>query len=371
MSLSFIELSAKNLHQNIQFFRDTLSPQTKIAVVVKANAYGHGQNDVVKIIEKDVDYFQVDDLQELELLRKVSHKPTFVFGYVAKDELARVAALDGILCIYDTERLILLNVIGETMHKKIKVHIKIDAHLGRQGLFLEEIEAFLEQAKKCPHVVIDGAYAHFANIEDTTDFSHAQKQIKTYHEALKIFTAHGFPNIQTHIASTAGILTYEKNQGIHTIVRLGIGLYGLWPSPALKQSGKITPVLRWVTHVAQVKTMPVGHSIGYGLTYITKKSTKIAVIPQGYSDGYDRGLSNKGEVLIRGTRCPVLGRVAMNMFVVDVTHLEDVEQEDEVVLLGTQGKEKITAEEMAAKIDTINYEVTTRISPLLKRRVLE
>lgn len=371
MPLSFIELSTKNLRSNVQFFRDTLSPQTKIAAVVKANAYGHGQNEVAQIIEKQVDYFQVDDLQELELLRKVSHKPTFVFGYVAKDELARAAALDGILCIYDTERLHLLNAIGDTMQKKIKIHIKIDAHLGRQGLLLEEVTPFLAAVKKCPHILLDGAYAHFANIEDTTDFSHAQKQIDTYHIAVKIIKENGFANIQTHIAATSGILAYEKEKGLHTVARLGIGIYGLWPSAALQQSNKITPVLRWVTRVAQIKTLPAGHSIGYGLTYITKKPTKIAVIPQGYSDGYDRGFSNKGEVLIRATRCPVLGRVAMNMFVVDVSHLDDAEQEDEVVLLGTQGKEEITAEEMAAKIDTINYEVTTRISPLLKRKVLE
>lgn len=370
MPLSFIEISAKNMRSNVQFFRDTIHPHTKIAAVIKANAYGHGQNDIAQIIEKDVDYFQVDDLQELALLRKVSQKPTFVFGYVAKNELARTVALDGILCIYDTERLHLLNTISNTMQKKIKVHLKIDAHLGRQGLLLNDIPAFLEKVKKCPYIILDGAYAHFANIEDTTDFSYAQKQIDTYHTAIKVIKESGFPQIHTHISATSGILAYEKNHGYNTIVRLGIGMYGMWPSFALALTNKITPVLRWVTHIAQVKTLPAGHSIGYGLTCITKQTTKIAVIPQGYSDGYDRGLSNKGEVLIRGTRCPVLGRVAMNMFVVDVSHLEDVEQEDEVVLLGQQGKEEITAEAMAAKIDTINYEVTTRISPLLKRKIL-
>lgn len=371
MPLSFIEISAKNVRSNVQFFRDTIHPQTKIAAVIKANAYGHGQNDIAQIIEKQVDYFQVDDLQELELLRKVSQKPTFVFGYVAKDELARATALDGILCIYNTERLHLLNAIGGTMQKKIKVHIKIDAHLGRQGVLLSDIPLFLEEIKKCRNIILDGAYAHFANIEDTTDFSHAQKQLDIYHEAVKIIKKSGFSQIHTHISATSGILAYEKNHGYNTIVRLGIGMYGLWPSSALALTNKITPVLRWVTHIAQVKTLPAGHSIGYGLTYVTKQPTKIAVIPQGYSDGYDRGLSNKGEVLIRGTRCSVLGRVAMNMFVVDVSHLEDAEQEDEVVLLGTQGKEEITAEELAAKTDTINYEVTTRISPLLKRKILK
>ena len=170
-------------------------------------------------------------------------------------------------------------------------------------------------------------------------------------------------------------MAYEHAGGTSDLVRPGIGLYGMWPSDDLKERlGKeglvLKPVLRWVTHIAQVKTLPAGHPVGYGLTFVTSKPTKIAVIPQGYSDGYDRGLSNKGEVLIGGTRCPVLGRVAMNMFVADVSHLESVNREDEVVLLGAQRGERITAEEIAGRLDTINYEITTRISPLLPRIIV-
>ena len=181
--------------------------------------------------------------------------------------------------------------------------------------------------------------------------------------------------MKTHISSTAGTFVYEKNFGINSLVRIGLGLYGMWPSLVIshEQSAngiKLMPVMRWVTHVAQVKTVPKDYPIGYGLTYVTPKETKIAVIPQGYSDGHDRGLSNCGEVLIRGTRCKVLGRVAMNMFVVDVSHLDVVKSEDEVVLLGSQKNEKISAEEIAEKINTINYEVTTRVSSLLPRIVV-
>ena len=133
---------------------------------------------------------------------------------------------------------------------------------------------------------------------------------------------------------------------------------------------ELKPVLSWKTKIAEVKTLPAGHTIGYGLTYMAYDEIKIAVIPQGYADGLDRGLSNKGEVLIKGTRCKILGRVAMNMCVVDVTHLPNVKIEDEVVILGIQGKEQIGAEDMAGKIDTINYEVTTRISALLPRVIV-
>jgi alanine racemase len=213
------------------------------------------------------------------------------------------------------------------------------------------------------------------NIEDTSDFSHAKKQIDAFQGAVADFRANEYPDVKTHLSASSGIMVYETDGGESDLVRPGIGLYGMWPSDDLKarfsrDAFELKPILRWVTHVAQVKTLPAGHSIGYGLTYVTKAPTKVAVVPQGYSDGYDRGLSNVGEVLIGGARCRVLGRIAMNMFVVDVSHLESVCREDEVVLLGEQGGERITAEEIAEKLGTINYEVTTRISPLLPRVIV-
>ena len=219
-----------------------------------------------------------------------------------------------------------------------------------------------------------GIYAHFANIEDTSDFSHAQKQIREYQEALKLTDAFGFKNLQTHISATSGILIYEKETGKNSLVRLGIGVYGLWPSERLgllyRNKMELKPVLSWKTKVAQIKVLPKGRTIGYGLTYKTRKKTKIAIIPVGYADGLDRGLSNKGEVLISGARCKIIGRISMNMFTVDVSNLPKVEIEDEVIILGSQGKEQITAEKMAKQIDTINYEITARISPILPRIIV-
>ncbi len=227
----------------------------------------------------------------------------------------------------------------------------------------------LEISKK--NLKFTGMYAHFANIEDTNNFTHAEKQIKNYEEAKKIAEKFGYGKFDTHISATSGLLVYEKKEGINSIIRLGIGVYGMWPSEHIKymyrNRMKLKPVLSWKTKIAQIKTLPAGSTIGYGLTYMTYIPTKIAIIPQGYADGFDRSLSNKGEVLIKGTRCKILGRVAMNMFVVNVSHLKNVKAEDEVVILGKQGKEEITAEEIAEKIDTINYEITTRISPLLPR----
>ena len=373
--LSYIEISRKNLLHNFKMAKSLVKPGVKIIAVIKANAYGHGQNVVAKILEKEADCFQVDDAEELKLLRQVSQKPTFVFGYVSKEEMAEVIKLKGIMGVYDANQVLAINSAAKKINKKAVVHIKIDAALGRQGVLIKDLQKFINILKKCQNIIAKGVYAHFANIEDTTNFSHAQKQLDLFNQALKMLAKNGYKNLERHISASSGAMVYEKNGGKSSLIRPGIMLYGMWPSEDLgkrfkKHGLKLKPVLRWVTHVVQVKTLPKNHPIGYGLTYITKKPTKVAIIPQGYSDGYDRGLSNKGEVLIQGQRCQVLGRVAMNMFVVDVTHLRNIKNEDGVVLLGRQGKEEITTEELAKHLGTINYEITTRILTLLPRVIV-
>ena len=372
--LSYLEISKENLLHNFKMMKSLVKSDVKVISVIKANAYGHGQNEVAKILEDVTDYFQVDDLQELKLLREVSQKPALVLGYIAKDEMREALELDGILGVYDEQQVLTLNEIAKILGKKAMVHVKIDAYLGRQGVMPEKVQEIIEVLKKCENILVDGIYSHFANIEDTTDFSHAQKQINAFDDAVQLFKDNGYENLKTHMSASSGIMAWENIAGKSALVRPGISLYGMWPSNDLKdklesESFILKPVMRWVTHVAQVKTVPVGYSIGYGLTHVTEKITKIAVIPQGYSDGYDRGLSSCGEVLIGGQKCSILGRVAMNMFVVDVSALDSVKAEDEVVLLGTQGEQQITAEDIAEKLDTINYEITTRVSPLLIRVV--
>ncbi len=370
--LSYIELSRKRLIGNIKAIRSVLKKGTKISAVIKANAYGHGQNEVAAIIEPHVDYFQVDDIQEFLSLRKITKKPIFVFGYVPKNALGVAVRLGGILTVYDPPQLAEIDRVAAKLGTYAHVHIKIDAFLGRQGVLPKDINRFISAVKKTKRIRFEGIYAHFANLEDTKNQSHARLQIETFMNAVRIFEQK-FGQLSTHISSTAGIILLEKELQ-NPIVRLGIGLYGLWPSEHIRKEFSATislkPALRWVTHVAQVKTVPAGYPIGYGLTFRTKADTKLAIIPQGYSDGYDRKLSNTGEVLIRGTRCQILGRIAMNMFVADVSHIRNPKPEDEVILLGSQGKETIPAEELAEKTDTINYEIVARINPLLPRIVV-
>lgn len=375
LPLSYIEISKENLVHNIKQFRNIINKNTKIVSVVKSNAYGHGDTEVVKILNPLTDYFQVDSIEELERARSYTKKPILVFGYLDEDGIKKAIKLGAIISAFDLIHLLKINYIGGQLKTKTRVHIAIDSYLGREGIVPNQIENIIRELKNLKNIILDGVYSHFSNIEDTMNFTHAERQIDAYHSAVEIFKLNGYKDIKTHISATSGILVYDNKDCEHTLVRLGIGLYGMWPSLHLKylNKNKITlkPVLRWVTHVAQVKVLPPNYPIGYGLTHITKKKTTIAVIPQGYSDGLTRSVSNKGFVLIKGKKAKILGRVAMNMFVVDVSNIKGVVPDDEVLILGVQGKNEIKAEDYAEMMDTINYEVTTHISSLLPRVIVE
>ena len=376
LPLSYIELSKKNLIHNIKQFRRIVKQGTKIAGVVKANAYGHGDVEVVKILNPYVDYFQINSIEELEKIKPFTKKPILLLGYVGKRDITHAIKLGCILTCFDLHHALLTKDFARKLGVKQKVHISIDAHLGREGILPSQVEVFILEIKKMKNLVVDGVYAHFANIEDTTDFTYALKQIKAYEEAVALFKKYlpAGRQVKTHISATSGVLAYEKWKGLHTIVRVGIGLYGMWPSEELQKIWKkkieLKPVMRYVTHIAQTKNLQVGESIGYGATFTTRKNMTVAIIPQGYSNGVSRLSSNNGEVLIKGKRAPILGRVAMNMFVVDVSHIKGVKPEDEVVIIGSQKSENIKAEDLAKNTQTINYEVTTRINPLLPRVII-
>jgi len=367
-----IEISRENLLHNLRQLR-SLQPTAKVGAVIKGNAYGHGQNEVAQILENEVDLFFLDDHEELRTLRQVTKKPVMLLGYVPPEDVHEVVKLDATMAFYDPERLPAMQRAADELNNQAKVHLKIDAMLGRQGVVPSELPAVIKDLQRHPSVKLEGVYAHFGNIEDTTDLSHAQSQVDIFETAIETLRQAGYQNLLRHISSTSGAMVYEKQAKKNDIVRLGIGLYGLYPSDALARTFQdldLKPVMRWATRLAQVKTLPMGHPVGYGLTYFTSRETRIGIVPQGYSDGFDRGLSNVADVLVRGKRCPAIGRIAMNMLAIDLNAVPDAQPEDEVVLLGAQGDQRITAEEIGRRIGTINYEVVTRISPLLKRVVV-
>jgi len=370
VNLSEVQIDRASLLHNVAAMRTLIQSTTHLIAVVKGNAYGHGLNEVVTVLEPVVDGFQVDDMEELRRLRRCTLKRALVLGYVNLSEVEEAVSLGAELAVYDAERIPLIDAAGVRLGVRPKVHLKIDALLGRQGVTRGGLIAVLKALQGADSIDVVAAYAHFANIEDTTDLDHARLQIEFFGECFAIIRAQGFTNVGRHLSATSGLMTVE---GGNSLVRLGIGTYGMYPSDPLAERFAhldLRPAMKWVSHLAQVKVLPAGHPIGYGLTYWTEADQRIGIVPQGYSDGYDRGLSGVGEVLVGGSRRRVLGRVAMNMFAIDLSEEPTAEVEDEVVLLGAQGSERISAEEIAGRIGTINYEVTARVESSLPRVVL-
>jgi alanine racemase len=371
---TWIEINRNNLLHNLEQFRKLIGEKTKIMGVVKANAYGHGLTEVAQAILDKVDWFGVDSLAEALKLRQVAiKKPILILGYVELKDLREAVKNNISLTVYNKETIEKLGKIPiQNPNFNPKVHIKIETGTSRQGVGENEILDFVKFIKNYPSIEIEGLSTHYANIEDTTDSSFAMEQLAIFSRVAEILKKEGVAAPLRHTACSAATILFPETR--FDMVRLGISMYGLWSSKETKAVAKnknidldLKPVLTWKTIVAQVKTVKSGTPIGYGLTERVSRDSRIAVLPIGYFDGYDRKLSSVGNVLIHGKRCKILGRVCMNMIIVDVTDLEKIELENEVVLLGRQGREEVSAEDLAQKIGTINYEVVTRINSLIPR----
>jgi alanine racemase len=344
--------------------------------VVKSNAYGHGIGEIASIcLKAPVDWFGVNSIEEAIALRDRGVTiPIFILGYVALTDLEDAVHHDTRLTVYNQETVRKLEAIGKKLQKEIPVHIKIETGTNRQGVRGSELTSLIDLIAHSPSVTVEGISTHFANIEDTTDHSYAQYQLDQFRDIEREYFTQKVP--VRHTACTAAILLFPETY--FEMVRAGIGMYGLWPSKQTKVScsmrGKkipeLKPVLTWKTKIAQIKNVPDGSFISYGCTFKTTRDSKIAVLPVGYYDGFLRAFSNVAHVLIKGRRAPVRGRVCMNIALVDVTDIENVKLEDEVVLLGKQAEEEITADHLASIAGTINYEIVTHINPALERRIL-
>ncbi len=343
-------------------------------VVVKSNAYGHGLRVVSDAIKNDVDWFGVDSLTEAIEVREVAPgKPVLILGYSKVEDADQIVANDFRQVVYRQDVAEALSEAAQRAKKTARVHLKIETGTNRQGIPLDEVGTFGRFVKNLSQIEIEGVYTHFANIEDTLDPSFANLQLERFQNAIAQLRDSGASPPQIHTNATAGGLLYPETH--FTLVRLGIGAYGVWPSRetqvAARERGRginLEPVLTWKTRIAQLKKIETGEYVGYGLSFQATRPTTLAVVPVGYYEGYDRALSNSGRALVGGGSVPVVGRVAMNMTVLDVTDV-DTNLDDEVVLIGRQGTSEITAEELAEKTGTIAYEVLSRINPLLERRL--
>jgi alanine racemase len=373
-STSWIEIGAGALAHNIRTFRGLVGSERELSVVVKSNAYGHGLLEVARIAyEAGADWLDVFNIDEAFALRDAGVAlPILVFGPTPAAALPR-AAREGVrVTAADPTAAAAMTTAGAD---GLLVHVKLETGTHRQGFLPERFDA-VEALAAAPGLTVEGAYTHFADIEDTTDHSFAMRQLDTFAAAVQQLEDRGVRPSMLHTACTAAALLFPST--FFDLVRVGIGTYGLWPSKetfvSVKQEGRepvdLRPAMTWKTRLSEIKQVPAGVTVGYGRTFKTTRATRLAVLPVGYANGYDRHLSNQAHVLIRGARAKVCGRVMMNMIVVDVTDIDGAAVGDEAVLLGAQGDERVSAETIAGWLDTINYEVVTRADPWAPRVVV-
>src|SRR3990172_587865 len=256
----------------------------------------------------------------------------------------------------------------ETLARKRGVslgfHLKVDTGMGRIGFLASEIDFWLPELSRLRSLRLGGLFSHFSHAENVGG-RYTQNQLKLFHGLVARLSAAGYDLPLIHLANSAAVITLPSSH--FSMVRPGLMLYGIYPSPGMASQVALKPVLSWKTRILQLKKIPKGSSISYGQTFVTRRESLIATLPVGYADGYPRLLSNRGAVLVRGKRAPIVGRVRMDLTMIDVTDIRGVQQGDEVVLLGHQGREKLSADEMALWAETISYEILTSISARVPR----
>lgn len=377
-SLTWVEISKSALINNIRLFRGLIRQKTILAPCVKANAYGHGIIETAKIaLASGADWLNVNALFEAEILRKAGiASPIYIMSYVMKKDLIEAVRLNCRLVVYNKETVYEISKAAKKLKKNAKIHLKIETGNNRQGILAKNLLDFAFYVKKIPQITIEGISTHFANIEDIRLgeklSGYPLFQLKNFKRTINDLKNAGINIPIRHCANSAATLLFPETY--FEMVRPGIAVYGLWPSLETKivfqkmhKDTDLKPVLSWRTRIAQIKNVPAGSYIGYGCTYCAKKNMRIAILPVGYYDGFDRGFSNNGYVLIRGKRVKICGRVCMNIIIVDVTNIPAAAVEDTATLLGKDGREEITTDHLAELIGTINYEVTTRINEKIPR----
>ena len=362
-----IDLDA--LRYNMESMYQNLKPGTKMAAVIKADAYGHGALEVSGAIE-DLPYlwgYAVATVDEaLALLEAGRKKPVLILGISFADQYEDIVAYDIRPAVCEFAAAHALSDIAVKQKKTCNIHIKIDTGMSRIGFQVTEENAdLIAQISKLPNICIEGIFTHFAQA-DELDKTPALNQLALFREMIAMTEARGVKIPIHHCSNSAGIV--EIGEANMDMVRAGITLYGLWPSDEVSTDIiDLRPVMSLHSHISYLKTLEPGRKISYGGTYVTPSQRRIATIPVGYADGYCRGLSGKGYVLIHGKKAPVCGRVCMDQFMVDVTDIPEAKEGDEVTLLGKDGGAQITMEELGALSGRFNYEFACLITPRVPR----
>ncbi len=364
---TIIEINKQSLLNNIQSISKFLHKKTKICAIVKSNSYGHGLLEVSKTIFRlpQIKFLGITGIEEGILLRENNiAKPILLLGSIYPFEnIKEIIHYDITPTVASIDVLKELEKYATKFSKKIKFHLKIDTGMGRIGILPWRMEKFIEEYTNTKGVICEGVYTHFSSAKEDKEYT--EYQLKIFNEMLKKIHTAGIKPQFVHVANSAGLILYKNSH--FNLVRPGLLLYGLLPIPETKNIINVKPVLSLKSKIVFLKTLPKGCYISYGKTYQTKKLTKVATVPLGYADGLLRKLSNRGKTIVKGEYCDIIGRVTMDMVMIDVTKVKNVNVGDEVVFIGSQADKCITVEQVAEWSETINYEIVTILSTRIPR----
>ena len=364
----YAEISLEAIGHNIREVKKTLPEGVKLLGVVKANAYGHGAVPVASYLENQVDYFATATIEEaVELRENGISAPILILGYVSPSQYGDLVEYDITQTIDSYAQALALEKEAARQNRKAKAHLAVDTGMTRIGFQVTEHDA--DEAAKIadlPHIELEGMFTHFS-CADQEDKTYCSMQMEKYDKMTALLAERGVTIPLRHICNSAGIMEFDDHH--FEMVRSGIITYGIYPSEEVKKERlDLIPALSWKSHVIHVKEVGPGIGVSYGATYVTEKPmTRIATVSAGYADGYPRALSNQGCVLIHGKKAPIIGRICMDQMMVDVTDIPDVQVEDVVTLVGTDGDETITIEEIANPAARFDYEMLCDISSRVTR----
>jgi alanine racemase len=359
---TWAEINLNNLEHNFREVKSFLRQQTKILVTVKADAYGHGLVYVAKRLAAcGVDYLGVASIDEGIQLRKSGIKtPILLLGLILKKDIPALFTYQLTPTICDRAMAVALNAQAAKLKKPLPLQIKVDTGMGRIGVLYNDAFKLVTSINKLKHVIIEGIFTHFAFADSNRKFT--SLQIKLFYKLVSDLEKSGIVIPLVHAANSIGLIDYQDSH--FTMVRPGLVIYGLYPKGGL--SINLKPVLSLKTRIIFIKQVPAGYGISYGCTYVTKRSTRIVTLPVGYGDGYPRNLSNLAPILIAGQRFRISGRICMDQIMVDVGNFKP-KIGDEAVLIGRQGQQKVTAEELADLSGTIPYEIVCGLGNRIPR----
>lgn len=377
---SFIELNKDALNNNIQFIKERLGPDTRYSMVVKANAYGHGIEQLLPAIEEcGVTHFSVFSVAEAMRVHEAKHEDceVMIMGWVDHDYLEWAINKEASFFVFTPERLQATLQQAKKMEKRARIHLELETGMHRTGFCANQLpEVFELLASNKKYLQLEGLCTHYAGAEDFINYDRVENQINTFNRLCKLFEENQLAPRYMHSACSAALFNFPETTG--DLARIGISSYGYWPNNETKMRYKmkhdiegdpLERILSWKSKVQSINNVAEDEYVSYGKSYLTNRPSRIATVPVGYGYGFSRTLSNDGHVLVGGKRAPVVGSVNMNMMVLDVTDVGNVEVGDEVVLVGKQNGREISISSFSDMNNSMNYELLTRLPHHIPRIV--